>query len=228
MPSSSTEINAPPEKDFEWEEGGVVGCRRFLNRTFTLIGGSRAALEGVPPRGDDGELPEALVKLRRKAHDTTRRVTEEIEQRLHFNTAVAALMELLNECDAAAASVPIADAGTSAWLYRDVFERMVALLSPFAPHLTQELWEMLGHDGYVVDQPWPTYDAGVLERETVSLAVQVDGKVRGSIEVPVDLDDKDALVAEALKEANVARHIEGRTIVRSVVVPGKIVSLITR
>ncbi len=219
---------APPERDFEWREGGIEGCRRFLNRTFTLISGSRKALEGVPPTGDAGELPEALVKLRRKAHDTTRRVTEEVEQRLHFNTAIAALMELLNECDAAAAAVPVADAGTSAWLYRDVFERMVALLSPFAPHLAQELWEMLGHHEYGADQLWATYDAGVLERETVSLAVQVDGKVRGSIEVPVDLVDKDALVAEALKEPNVARHIHGRTIVRSVVVPGKIVSLITQ
>ena len=87
---------------------------------------------------------------------------------------------------------------------------------------------MLGHREYVADQLWPTYDAGVLERETISLAVQVDGKVRGSIEVSVDLDDNDALVAEALKEANVAKHIDGRTIVRTVVVPGKIVSLITQ
>jgi leucyl-tRNA synthetase len=137
-------------------------------------------------------------------------------------------MELLNKCYAAAAAVPVADAGTSAWLYRDVFERMVGLLSPFAPHLAQELWETLGHDEYVADQLWPTYDTGVLEHETVRLAVQVNGKVRGTIEVPVDLDDKDALLAEALKEPNVARHLEGQTIVRTVVVPGKIVSLITR
>jgi len=218
---------APPEKDFEWDEGGIEGCRRFLNRTFTLINGSHEALEGVPASGDAAELPEALVKLRRKAHDTTRRVTEEVEQRLHFNTAIAALMELLNECYAAAAAAPVADAGTSAWLYRDVFERLVALLSPFAPHLAQELWETLGHDEYVADQLWPTYDAVVLERETVRLAVQVNGKVRGTIEVPADLDDKDALVAEAVKEPNVARHIDGKTITRSVVVPGKIVSLIT-
>jgi len=219
---------APPERDFEWNEGGIEGCKRFLNRLFALVAGSWEALEGVPPRGDDGELPAALRALRRKAHDTTRRVTEEVEQRLHFNTAIAALMELLNECDKAVASVAVADAGTSAWLYRDVFERMIALLAPFAPHLAQELWEMLGHDEYVVDAPWPTYDSGVLERATISLAVQVDGKVRGSINVPAGLDDKDALVTEALKEPNVARHIEGRAIVRSVVVPGKIVSLITR
>ena len=86
---------------------------------------------------------------------------------------------------------------------------------------------MLGHEGYVVDQAWPTYDIAVLARESVSMAVQVDGKVRGSIEVPAGLEDKDALVAEALKNSNVARHVKGRSIARSFVVPGKIVSLNT-
>ena len=87
---------------------------------------------------------------------------------------------------------------------------------------------MMGHGGYVVDQAWPTYDTAILARESVSMAVQVDGKVRGSIEVPAGLDDKDALVAEALNDSNVARHVSGRSIVRTVVVPGKIVSLNTR
>ena len=116
----------------------------------------------------------------------------------------------------------------AAWVYRDVFERLVVMLAPFAPHLAQELWEMMGHGGYVVDQAWPTYDTAILARESVSMAVQVDGKVRGSIEVPAGLDDKDALVAEALNDSNVARHVSGRSIVRTVVVPGKIVSLNTR
>lgn len=86
---------------------------------------------------------------------------------------------------------------------------------------------MLGHRGYLLDHPWPTFDAAVLERDSIRLAVQVDGKLRGTIEAPSDLEDKDTLVALAMKEANVARHLEGRSIVRSVVVPGKIVSLIT-
>ena len=219
---------APPERDFEWNEGGIEGSSRFLSRTFTLIADAAPALDGVAAEGDAEALPEALVALRRKAHETTRRVTEELDQRLHFNTAVAALMELLNESDAATTALPVADAASAAWLYRDVFERMVAMLSPFAPHVAQELWEILGHDTYVVDQAWPSFEASVLERQSISLAVQVDGKVRGSIEVPASLDDKDALVAAAMEEPNVARHIEGRPIVRSVVVPGKIVSLITR
>jgi leucyl-tRNA synthetase len=218
---------APPERDFEWDEGGIEGCSRFLNRTFSLIEGSHEALERISGAGEGTHLVEPFLELRRKAHETTRRVTQEVDQRLHFNTAIAALMELLNECYAATAAVPVAEAGMAAWVYRDVFERMVVMLAPFAPHLSQELWEMLGHEGYVVDQAWPTYDIAVLARESVSMAVQVDGKVRGSIEVPAGLEDKDALVAEALKNSNVARHVKGRLIARSFVVPGKIVSLNT-
>ena len=218
---------APPERDFEWDEGGIEGCARFLSRTWAMVDQSLEALQGVGGQGNASGLPDCLRSLHRKAHDTTRRVTEEIDKRLHFNTAVAALMELLNECYAALAALPLADAGEHAWVYRDAFERLLALLSPFAPHVTQELWEMLGHDGYIVDHPWPVYDATVLERKTVRIAVQVDGKVRGTVEVPADLTDTEALVEEASREANVARHLEGRSLARSVVVPGKIISLIT-
>ena len=219
---------APPERDFDWEEGGIEGSARFLNRAWTLIDHALPALEGVASEPSDGaNLPEELVRLRRKAHDTTRRVTQEIGERLHFNTAIAALMELLNECYAATSALPVAEAGGHAWVYREVFERLVVLLSPFAPHIAQELWAVLGHESYVADQSWPSYDPGLLVLEQVSLAVQVDGKLRGRIEVPADLDDQEELVAEAMREPNVARHLEGRTLARSVVVPGRIISLIT-
>ncbi len=218
---------APPERDFEWDEGGIEGCARFLSRAWTIVEQSRLALEGVGTSGNVEGLPDALARLRRKAHDTTRRVTEEIDQRLHFNTAVAAMMELLNDCYAAIAEIPAAEAGEHAWVYRDTFERLVTLLSAFAPHISEELWKMLGHRGYVLDHRWPDYDAAVLRRETVRIAVQVDGKVRGTVEVPADLDDKEALIEAAASEENVARHLEGKDVVRSVVVPGKIISLIT-
>jgi len=220
---------APPERDFEWDEGGIEGCARFLSRTSALVLHSLPHLPPLSQEGADGaSLPPSLVRLRRKAHDTTRRVGEEIEARLHFNTAIAALMELLNECTAASAELPVDAAGAHAWVYRDVFERLVLLLSPFAPHLAQELWEALGRESYIVDESWPDYDSAVLARESVRLAVQVDGKLRGTIEVAAGLDDEEALVAEAIKEPNVARHLEGQPITRTVVVPGKIVSLITR
>jgi len=219
---------APPERDFEWDEGGIEGCARFLSRTWTLVQQALPGLQADPAPAADGKMPEVLADLRRKAHDTTRRVTEEVGQRLHFNTAVAALMELLNECLAATAELPVEAAGAHVEVYRDVIERLVLLLSPFAPHVAQELWETLGHSGYLLDEPWPEYDASILAREQVRLAVQVDGKLRGTIEVPVDLLDQEALVAEAVQEPNVARHLEDRSIARTVVVPGKIVSLITK
>ncbi len=220
---------APPERDFEWDEGGIEGCARFLNRTWTIINQALDVLDDVGrcPAEDGGDLPAPLLQLQRKAHDTTRRVTREIGERLHFNTAIASLMELLNECYAATAALPVADAGPHAWVYRDTFERLTALVAPFAPHLAQELWESLGHDGYVLDAAWPEFDAALLELDTVSLAVQVDGKIRGRVEVPADLSDKEELVAKAMEDANVARHLEGKSITRSVVVPGKIVSLNT-
>ena len=220
---------APPERDFEWNEGGVEGCARFLNRTWTIVNRALDALAEVrgDPAADAGDLPKPLVQLRRKAHDTTRRVTREIGERLHFNTAIAALMELLNECYAATAELPVAEAGPHAWVYRDVFERLTAMLSPLAPHLAQELWEALGHDDYVLDAAWPAFNSALLQLDTVSLAVQVDGKIRGRVEVPADLLDQEELVAKAMENANVARHLEGKSIIRSVVVPGKIVSLNT-
>jgi len=218
---------APPERDFDWMEGGVEGCWRFLSRAWTLIEQGADTLPAGAPEGPAGELPEPLVALRRKAHETTRRVTEEVEDRLHFNTAVAALMELLNECYAAVAELPVDHAGAHAWVYRDTFERFAALLAPFAPHVAEELWQMLGHEGYILEQTWPSYDEAVLERDTVAIGVQVDGKLRGTVEVPADLTDKDALVAAALEEPNVARHVEGQELARTVVVPGKIISLIT-
>ncbi len=220
---------APPERDFEWDEGGIEGCARFLNRTWTIISQALDAIADVgrDAAADAGDLPEPLLHLRRKAHDTTRRVTREIGERLHFNTAIAALMELLNECYAATAELPVAAAGPHAWVYRDVFERLAALLSPFAPHLAQELWEGLGHDDYILDAAWPTFDEALLQLDTISLAVQVDGKLRGRVEVSADLSDQRELVAMAMENANVARHLEGKSITRSVVVPGKIVSLNT-
>jgi leucyl-tRNA synthetase len=136
-------------------------------------------------------------------------------------------MELLNECYAAVAELPVADAGAHAWVYRDTFERFAALLAPFAPHIAEELWQMMGHEGFILAHAWPSYDAAVLQRDTVAIGVQVDGKLRGTVEVPAGLADKEALVAAALEEPNVARHVEGKELARSVVVPGKIISLIT-
>ncbi len=223
---------APPERDFEWDEGGIEGCARFLSRAWTLVSQAQEALapEGVGSGEDQGTdgLPEELVRLRRKAHDTTRRVTEELHRRLHFNTAIAALMELINECYAATSALPVEKAGEHAWVYRDTLERFARMLAPFAPHSAQELWEMLGQQGYILDASWPSYDPEALQTEMVSLAVQVNGKLRGRIEVPADLADEAAILDAARSEPNVAQHLQGVTLLRTVVVPGRIVNLVVK
>jgi leucyl-tRNA synthetase len=221
---------APPERDFEWDEGGIEGCARFLSRSWTLVSQVQETLEGVvnaEGQGTDG-LPEELVRLRRKAHDTTRRVTEELHRRLHFNTAVAALMELINECYAATSALPANQAGEHAWVYRDTLERFARMLAPLAPHIAQELWEMLGREGYILDAVWPSYDPEALQTDMVSLAVQVNGKLRGRIEVSADLADEAVILDAARSEPNVAQHLEGVTLLRTVVVPGKVVNLVVK
>ena len=192
---------------------------------------AQEALVGVVSSGEgqntDG-LPEELVRLRRKAHDTTRRVTEELHRRLHFNTAIAALMELINECYAATSALPVEKAGEFTWVYRDTLERFAQMLAPFSPHVAQELWEMLGRQGYILDAPWPSYDEVALQTEMVSLAVQVNGKLRGRVEVPADLDDEAAILDAARSEPNVAQHLERSTFLRAIVVPGRIVNLVVK
>ena len=221
---------APPERDFEWDEGGIEGCARFLNRAWTFVSDSQEALQGAGTgvgRGTDG-LPEELLRLRRKAHDTTRRVTEELHRRLHFNTAVAALMELINECYAAASALPVEKAGDHSWVYRETMERFAQMLAPLAPHIAQELWEMLGRQGYILDAPWPSYDPEALQTEMVSLAVQINGKLRGRVEVPAELVDEAAILDIARTEPNVAQHLEGVTLLRTVIVPGRIINLVVK
>jgi leucyl-tRNA synthetase len=221
---------APPERDFEWDEGGIEGCSRFLNRAWTLVSQTHEDLERIESGEDKGTagLPEQLVRLRRKAHDTTRRVTEELHRRLHFNTAIASLMELLNECYTVVSEVPLEAAAEHGWVFRDTFERFARLLAPFAPHLAQELWELLGHAGYILDAPWPSYDAEALQTEMVSLAVQINGKLRGRVDVPADLTDEEAILDIARSEPNVAQHLEEVTLLRTVVVPGRIVNLVVK
>lgn len=218
---------APPVRDLEWDERGIEGCHRFLNRVWNLVDGAKEQLQGVDDSGAGADLPEALARLRRKVHDTVRKVTEDVEERLQFNTAIAALMELTNECYAASSSVSVSDAGEHRWAYREALERLVQLLSIFAPHVSQELWERLGHEGYVDRVAWPTWDADVLEREEVELAVQVDGKLRSRLKVPVSLTDRERLAELAREDPQVRAHLEDKELVRTVVVPGKIVNLVT-
>ena len=215
---------APPELAMEWSETGIEGPHRFLQRVWRLVDRHAAALASEPRATIPAELSPAARELRRKVHQTIEKVTRDVEERIQLNTAVAALMELTNEIyrlEAALGDEP----GRAA--LREGLETLVLLLNPFTPHVCEELWHKLGHDGGLVRAAWPVADAAMAREDEVELAVQVNGKVRGR--VTVARDALEAVVREkALGEPRVAEHVLGRQIVKCVVVPGRLVSVVVK
>jgi leucyl-tRNA synthetase len=213
---------APPEKDLEWNEQGVEGCFRFLERIWRLLEPRAAALSGAPLPGEpDGADDPRRAALRRRVHRTIERVTVDIDKRLHLNTPVAALMELLNDLqdfcrDATEPDLPyIKEAGLA----------MALLLQPFAPHISEELWEGLGGKGSAVRQAWPAPSPRWLAEDEVEIVVQVNGRVRGRLLAPPSLSEAEA-VAQARADARVAPHLEGRAIRKIVFLPGRLLNLV--
>ena len=195
----------PADQDMEWTEEGIDGMARFVRRLWRVIG---AAAEQAPA-GDPGDGP-----LVRKAHETIARVTDDLGRRYSFNTAIAAVMELVNEL----ARQP-ADPGA-----RFAAETAVSLVQPYAPHVAEELWQQLGHERLWA-QPWPEADPALLERDTFELVVQVNGKVRDRFEVPADTPE-DELIERARASEKVGAHLDGKEIHKTIVVPRKLVNLV--
>ncbi len=211
---------SPPEMELAWSDAGIEGAHRFLARVFRLIR-DIASL----PASEPGTSADAAA-LRRKLHQTVQRVTHDIENRRQFNTAVAAMMELVNElvpAAAAAAELPPVPGVLAA--LRESAEVFVHLLSPFAPYLADELWATLGGSGFLLQRPWPTVDDVAAREDDVEIAVQINGKVRGRIRIAKTADEETALGA-ARADAAVANHIAGRTPKKVVYVAGRILNLI--
>ncbi len=217
---------APPELAMEWSESGIEGPHRFLQQTWRLLERHAESFAREPRLPIPSELPGPARELRRKAHQTIERVTRDVEERIQLNTAVAALMELKNEIlrlEAATSS------GPGRAVLREALETLVLLLNPFTPHVCEEMWARLGHEGGVglVRQPWPRFDAAAAREDEVELAVQINGKVRARIEVPREASEE-TVRAKALAEPRVAEHLQGKEILKCVVVPGRLVSLVVR
>ena len=231
---------APPEKEIEWTDAGLDGSARFLARVWRLVSPfAEACAAGEVPPVEGLELGGAERGLRRKTHDTIRRVSEDLDPRVHLNTAVSALMELVNDlyafCErgrigpfAGNSAAPAAGAGPAALaVVREALEALVLMLSPFTPHLAEELWEALGHEDGVEAAGWPAFDPDVARAETLVLPVQVNGKVRARLSVAVDTAE-DELRRLALAQPQVEAHTAGKTVARVVVVPGRLVSIVAR
>ena len=209
---------APPEQSLEWSDDGVQGQARFLRRLWKAVYDHVAA--GAAPAPAAAAVPPAARELRRLAHQTLAKVTGDIARRRTFNTAIAAVMELLN------AVGHYADSGDAARVVRqEALEIAVLALSPIVPHICHALWHALGHAGAVIDEPWPEPDPGALAQELVDLVVQVNGKLRGRVRLPAGAPRQVAVDA-ALADPDVQRFIAGKEIRRAVHVPDKLVNLV--
>jgi len=214
----------PPELAMEWSESGIEGPHRFLQQVWRLLDRHAEALAREPRTPIGSGLPPAAAELRRKVHQTIQRVTHDIEERIQLNTAVAALMELKNEIQRVEAEV---STGPGREVLRDALETLVKLLNPFTPHVCEELWARLGHATSLVREAWPAFDAAAAREDEVELAVQVNGKVRGRITVAREARE-DEIRGLALAEPRVAEQVNGKEIVKFVVVPLRLVSLVVR
>jgi leucyl-tRNA synthetase len=227
---------APPEKEVEWTDSGLEGSFRFLARVWRLVEPLAAVVGGAGVGAEP--LSEAHRALRRKTHQTIERVTGDLYPRVHLNTAIAALHELVNELYAfvdqaglaratrSAEGVGSLDPATRAVL-GEALESLVLMLSPFAPHMTEELWEHFGHHEGVVAAGWPSFDPAVAKADEIVVPVQVNGKVRGRVSVPADIDDR-TLEQAALADPAVQNYTKDKAVVKVVIAKGRLVSIVVR
>jgi len=216
---------APPENQIEWSDAGLRGIASFLARVWRLVDQWLPVIKSdsasrIP---EPGQLSAEERSIRRKTHDTIRRVTVDIEQRQQLNTAVSAMMELVNDLYAfgdADGARPQAVA-----VVREALEALVRILSPFAPHMCEELWEMLGYSDGLSKATWPEFDAEVAKAEAIVVPVQVNGKVRSRLTVPAEASEKE-LEQMALADPAVLAHLAGKQVKKVVVAKGRLVSLV--
>ena len=208
---------APPEKELEWSDQGVEGSHRFLHRVWKLVA---QHLESQP-----GSM-ESDRSLERKIHQTIRKVTQDIDERMHQNTAISAIMELVNTTtDAIGRSGN--GAAAPALQVRQSLETILHLLNPFAPHMTEELWKAMGHDQLLSSHPWPEFNPELAQEEQATIVVQVNGKLRASMPAPRG-SSQDSILEMARQDEKVQRQLEGKELVKIVFVPDKLINIVVR
>jgi leucyl-tRNA synthetase len=214
---------SPPEKDLEWNDQGVEGAFRFLSRIWRLLAENRDSLLSVPMYSGGDALARDLASLHRKTHQTVKKVTEDIRERFHFNTAIAAVMELVNQIYQ---NLEGSRTDPHFWpVMREAVENMVLLVSPIVPHIAEELWKALGHEGSVITETWPKWTQEALVAEEVLIVVQVNGKLRSRVMIPPDASREETERA-ALNDPRIQEFIAGAPIKKVVVVPNKLINVV--
>ena len=211
---------APPERDLDWSDTGVEGSYKFLNRVWRLV---LETVENMPEKTESQIVTKDDKSLYYELNKTVKRVTDSFATgRFSFNTAISSIMELVNEMYRCKQT----EAPNYA-LLREVSEKLVLLLSPFVPHICEEMWEKLGHDSAVYFESWPSYDEEALKLDTVEIVVQINGKVKLKADVDSSLS-KDALAEQMLEDEGVKALIEGKNVVKVIAVPGKLVNIVVK
>ncbi|NLP43349.1 MAG: leucine--tRNA ligase [Peptococcaceae bacterium] len=213
---------APPDRDLEWSDQGVEGCYRFLNRVWRLVAQYQSTFSQNIPAEEFQDLDAEAKKMRWHTHSTIQKVTNDIATRFNFNTAISSIMELVNALYLYKEKDNVKQA-----VAREGIEAVLKLLAPFAPHITEELWSEIGHKESIHKQAWPEVDESALIQEEVTIILQVNGKLRDRIQVPVDVSAEE-LEKLVLSSEKVKNYLEGKTVVKVVKVPKKLVNIVVK
>jgi leucyl-tRNA synthetase len=216
---------APPDRDLDWQDTGIEGIQRFLGRVYRFFVRNASPEHADWRKAVPAELSSEARAIQRKLHQTIKRVSDDFQGRWHFNTCIAAIMELLNEVYGAEAAIAAGRVPVS--LIAEVQRGMVLLLAPMAPYLSHELWEMIGERGNLLKAAWPKYDAELAAEEEIEIPVQVNGKLRGLVVVPATADE-DQVEQAALADEKVKTAIAGKQVVKIIYVPKKLLNIVVR
>lgn len=216
---------APPEKELEWSDLGVDGSFRFLNRVWRIVADYRDDIKDAMPFDGQGVLEGDLKALRKKTHQTIKRVTEDIDSRFHFNTAISAVMELVNALYQY--ERPRGDDSRALSVVREAIESIIILLNPVVPHVTEELWEMIGNTVTLTETSWPRCDEEAAKEEEITVVIQVNGKLRSRLQVRAD-ENAETIKELARNDERIRQYIEGKTLVKEIYVPGKLVNIVVK
>ena len=216
---------SPPEKDLEWSDQGVEGSFRFLNRTWRIVVDYLDDIRDIAPFDGSTALEGELKNLRRKTHQTIRKVSRDIEDRFHFNTAISAIMELVNSLYALPR--PAKEDRIALAVVRETVDSLLLMLGPTVPHFAEELWEMMGHQNTLADASWPEFDPSVAAEEEIVIVIQINGKVRSRISVPVD-EEESSIKTQAHADEKIAAMLAGKKIIKEIYVPKKLLNIVVQ
>jgi len=216
---------SPPEKDLEWSDHGIEGAYRFLKRVYNLFEEHEEILKKVTYKEEElKNLSGQALKLRRKLHQMVKKVHQDFEERFHFNTGIAAIMEFMNYLQDSLKELDLKEE-LNKKLLREVFEKLLLCLSPVCPHICEELWERLGKETLISEAAFPTWEEDLLKEETFTLVVQINGKVRDQVEAPSGITKEEAL--SLVKELpKIQKYLEGKNIRNVIFVPEKLINIV--